>query len=70
MDVEFCEKCGIEMEIVEQPQCYSERDDMDTMSDDDDYLSSDDSGMCGGSGMDQIVYECPRCHERKYIDQI
>lgn len=70
MDVVFCEKCGIEMEIIEQPNLFAERSDMDAMSDDDDYMSSDSSGACGGAGMEQVIYECPRCHDRKYVDPI
>jgi DNA-directed RNA polymerase subunit M/transcription elongation factor TFIIS len=70
MDVVFCEKCGLEMEIVEQPHLFAERSEMDVMSDDDDYMSSEGSDSCGGAGMEQLIYECPRCHDRKYIDPI
>ena len=69
-EVEICKKCKIKMKVISKSRRLLERDEMGDMTDAE--VSDFEAAGMGGDSTDfeinQIMYECPKCHDMKTVE--
>jgi ssDNA-binding Zn-finger/Zn-ribbon topoisomerase 1 len=67
---EICEKCKVKMKVIDQTRRLLDRDEVGDLSDGEEaeYITAELGGDLEEFGIDQVTYECPKCHEIKIIE--